>query len=202
MPKLTFYNLSDDKKQLLIASANKEFSRAPLSEASISNIIKSAGISRGSFYQYFEDKEDVFFYLLNEHTKQRKSDFIQALAANNGDLFESMITLFTSVLQNEDDSNFLKNAFLNMTHKIESSFAGMISDSDRAENFKKMTAIINKENLNAENDEELYHLMQIVIAVTFHSIVEKFSRDLPFEKALSNYKMEINLLKKGLCRNE
>ncbi|TDL31871.1 TetR/AcrR family transcriptional regulator [Jeotgalibacillus sp. S-D1] len=202
MPKLTFYNLSEDKKQTLIASAKKEFSRAPLSEASISNIIKSAGISRGSFYQYFEDKEDVFFYLLNEQTKQRKSDFILSLAKNNGDLFDSMITLFTSVLQNEDDSNFLKNAFLNMTHKIENSFAGMINDSDRTENFKKMTALINKDKLNAENDKELYHLLQIVIAVTFHSIVEKFSRDLSFEEALNNYQMEIHLLKKGLCRNE
>ncbi|MGD7045674.1 TetR/AcrR family transcriptional regulator [Jeotgalibacillus proteolyticus] len=202
MPKLTFYNLSDDKKQTLIDSAKKEFSRAPLSEASISNIIKSAGISRGSFYQYFEDKEDVFFYLLNEQTKQRKSDFLLSLAENNGDLFGSMVTLFTSVLQNEEDSNFLKNSFLNMTHKIENSFAGMISDSDRTENFKKLNALINKDNLNVENDKELYHLLQIVIAVTFRSIVEKFSRDLSFEEALSNYQMEIHLLKKGLCRNE
>ncbi|MDG5472429.1 TetR family transcriptional regulator [Jeotgalibacillus sp. ET6] len=202
MPKLTFYNLPVDKKQTLVASAKKEFSRAPLSEASISNIIKSAGISRGSFYQYFEDKEDVFFYLLNEQTKQRKSDFILSLSKNNGDLFDSMILLFTSVLKNEEDSNFLKNSFLNMTHKIENSFAGMISDSDRTENFKRLNALINKDNLNVENDKELYHLLQIVIAVTFRSIVEKFSRDLSFEEALSNYQMEIHLLKKGLCRNE
>ncbi|MCU5751761.1 TetR/AcrR family transcriptional regulator, partial [Bacillus cereus] len=70
MPKQTFFNLEREKKELLIQAAMKEFSRVPLFEASISNIIKDAGIPRGSFYQYFEDKEDVFFFLLNDHSKR------------------------------------------------------------------------------------------------------------------------------------
>jgi AcrR family transcriptional regulator len=57
MPKPTFFNLSTDKKENLIQAARREFSRAPLHEALISNIVKSAEISRGSFYQYFDDKE-------------------------------------------------------------------------------------------------------------------------------------------------
>ncbi|MFK4998922.1 TetR/AcrR family transcriptional regulator [Bacillus sp. N9] len=38
----------------------------------MANIVKEAGIPRGSFYQYFEDKEDAFFYLLNELTQENK----------------------------------------------------------------------------------------------------------------------------------
>ena len=62
VPKPTFLNLSKEKQELLITAAKKEFSRVPLNGASISNIIKDAGIPRGSFYQYFEDKEDIFFF--------------------------------------------------------------------------------------------------------------------------------------------
>ncbi len=58
MPKQTFLSLPEDKQNTLIQSAKKEFSRVPLHEASIANIIKDAGIPRGSFYQYFEDKEN------------------------------------------------------------------------------------------------------------------------------------------------
>ncbi|MCQ6349569.1 TetR/AcrR family transcriptional regulator, partial [Bacillus cereus] len=94
MPKQTFFNLEREKKELLIQAAMKEFSRVPLFEASISNIIKDAGIPRGSFYQYFEDKEDVFFFLLNDHSKRDNEKFISILKENEGDLFDSYIELY------------------------------------------------------------------------------------------------------------
>lgn len=62
MPKETFFHLTDEKKSRIMSAAKKEFSRVPLSEASIARIIKDAEIPRGSFYQYFEDKEDLYFY--------------------------------------------------------------------------------------------------------------------------------------------
>ncbi|MDN6397966.1 MAG: TetR/AcrR family transcriptional regulator, partial [Alkalibacterium sp.] len=50
MPTQTFFNLSEEKRERLIAGAMKEFSAKPLNEASISNIVKNSEISRGSFY--------------------------------------------------------------------------------------------------------------------------------------------------------
>ena len=79
MPKVTFYNLPEHKKATLISAVNQEFSRVPLYDASISNIVKSAGIPRSSFYQYFADKEDAFLFLLNEHAKQTISEEISSL---------------------------------------------------------------------------------------------------------------------------
>ena len=60
MPKQTFFNLPEDKRQTLIEAAEKEFSRVPLMKASISNIIKMAGIHRGCFFLYLEDIEDIY----------------------------------------------------------------------------------------------------------------------------------------------
>ena len=66
MPKQTFYNLSTEKQKKIIKSARKEFSGVPLAEASIQKIVQDADIARGSFYQYFEDKEDLFEYIVEE----------------------------------------------------------------------------------------------------------------------------------------
>ena len=77
MPKQTFINLPNDKKETLINAAMKEFSRAPLFEASISNIVKEAGIPRGSFYQYFEDKEDLYYFLLDEYSQRLRKDLFR-----------------------------------------------------------------------------------------------------------------------------
>ncbi|MGN1132683.1 MAG: TetR/AcrR family transcriptional regulator, partial [Ruminococcus sp.] len=54
MIKKTFYNLPQAKQDRILASIKKEFDKAPLDKISINSIIKDAGISRGSFYQYFD----------------------------------------------------------------------------------------------------------------------------------------------------
>lgn len=70
MPKSTFYNLSDDKKKRIFDAAVQEFSTRRFSEASLNQIIKNAGIPKGSFYQYFNDKEDIYLYMLEEMSKE------------------------------------------------------------------------------------------------------------------------------------
>src|SRR5690606_9246448 len=151
MPKITFFNLPDDKKQTLIKAAKKEFSSVPLFDASISNIIKSAGISRGSFYQYFEDKEDAFFFLLGEFAKEKKAVFLTMLEVNKGDLFTTFNEFFTLFLNEKDELTFLKNALLNMTHKIERTFDQMTSEHEYNENFKELSLRINTSDMNIKD---------------------------------------------------
>lgn len=64
MPKPTFFNLPDDKKQLILDVAIEEFIQQGFDAASISKMVQRAGIAKGSFYQYFEDKQDLFDHLL------------------------------------------------------------------------------------------------------------------------------------------
>ena len=66
MPSDTFLRLNDEKKKKLIDASFKEFSLYNFNDVSINRIIKEAGISRGSFYMYFADKKDLYFYLLEK----------------------------------------------------------------------------------------------------------------------------------------
>ena len=63
MPTNTVHNLSDDKKRRIFDAALQEFSVRTFSQASINHIVKSAGIPKGSFYQYFDGKEDLYLYV-------------------------------------------------------------------------------------------------------------------------------------------
>jgi len=200
MPKITFFNLPDDKKQTLIEAAKKEFSSVPLFDASISNIIKSAGIPRGSFYQYFEDKEDVYFFILSEYAKEKKGAFLSMLEKHDGDLFQTMVDFFELFLQEDEGLTFLKNALLNMTHKIERTFDRITGDVEMNENFKELSSRINISKLNVENDEELFHSMQIITSVMLRNLIHAFAYDLSSDSALRGFTIEMNLLKKGLVR--
>jgi AcrR family transcriptional regulator len=64
MPKQTFFNLPEEKREKIIHAAVNEFAEYGLENASTNRIVENSGISKGSFYQYFEDKQDVFKHLL------------------------------------------------------------------------------------------------------------------------------------------
>ena len=64
MPKETFFNLQNDKRNLIISAAIEEFSKANYNSASINQICKRSDIPKGSFYQYFEDKLDLYVYIM------------------------------------------------------------------------------------------------------------------------------------------
>lgn len=65
MPKETFFNLPEEKREHITNIAIDEFATHNYAEVSISRIVARSGIAKGSFYQYFEDKEDLFSYLLD-----------------------------------------------------------------------------------------------------------------------------------------
>ncbi len=52
--------LSDDKKRLLFSVSSAEFAANGLKQASLNRIISSLGMSKSSFYHYFENKTDLF----------------------------------------------------------------------------------------------------------------------------------------------
>ncbi|WP_078544513.1 TetR/AcrR family transcriptional regulator [Litchfieldia alkalitelluris] len=201
MPKITFHNLPDDKKQKLIQAVKKEFSRVPVYEASISNIIKTANIPRGSFYQYFEDKEDAYYYLLNEMVLELNNVFIALLTKHEGNLFEAMVDLFKLIIDEDENFYLLKNSFSNMSYKVEDKFSGIFSDYHNSnEKIEKISLYINKKTLNINDDREIFFMMQIISAVTLRNFVEKFAKDLTKEEAIKNYIIEMNMLKNGLAK--
>ncbi|MHB1416022.1 MAG: TetR/AcrR family transcriptional regulator [Chloroflexota bacterium] len=76
MPKQTFFNLPESKRQAIVDIAVEEFANNDYRNASISRIVARAGIAKGSLYQYFADKRDLFMYLV-DLAVQQKMEFLQ-----------------------------------------------------------------------------------------------------------------------------
>ena len=90
-----FEKLSKDKRKRILDAAREEFARVPYEEASINQIIKNAGISRGSFYTYFEDKKDLLRYIFREEGEKNNHFLREIVLENRGDLWKS-ITEYTA----------------------------------------------------------------------------------------------------------
>lgn len=205
MPKITFFNLPEEKQANLIDCIKKEFSRVPLNEASVANIIKDANIPRGSFYQYFEDKEDAFYYVLELLTNENKDRFISVLKKAEGDIFDTFLTIFKTILKEFKDPknlHFFRNAFLNMNYKTESIFTEMFNESRLKKNFSELSELIDTTRLNISNQQEVIHVVQITVVITVHHFMRNFAKDISVEEAVIHYETEMNLLKKGLYVDE
>lgn len=139
MPKKTFFRLPAEKQQRLLKAAHAEFSRVPFNEASVSNIIKAAEIPRGSFYQYFEDKADIFFYDLSLLRDSSKQDLEQLLLDTKGDLFKT-IRIFFKAMANEaingENAQFYRHLFLHMDFKNRRKMSPELMHAHQTEGFQ------------------------------------------------------------------
>lgn len=117
MATKTFYKLPEEKKQRIIIAAKREFSRVPLEKALISNIIRDAGIPRGSFYQYFENIEDLFVYIIDDIYKKIHQDIKEDVVVEGKTYFEAMKRKFYEVLtffENGENRQFNINIYMSL----------------------------------------------------------------------------------------
>ena len=100
MPNQTFFNLPENKRQAIIDCAIAEFAAHDYDIASISNIVKQAKIAKGSFYQYFENKKDLYLYLIGLASQTKTAFLRQAKAPKaDADFFGHLRWLFSMGIQ-------------------------------------------------------------------------------------------------------
>jgi len=93
MPTSTFFALPPERRQRLVREAVREFSERSYNEASLSQIAQRSRIAKGSFYQYFSDKLDLYRWLVTEEAPRHRREFVGEASAS-GDFwagFEALI---------------------------------------------------------------------------------------------------------------
>lgn len=63
-------SLSEEKRHLIFTAALEEFADNGYSVASTNKICRAAGISKGSMFQYFENKEDLFVFVVRKALRE------------------------------------------------------------------------------------------------------------------------------------
>lgn len=198
MPKDTFFKLTEEKKQKIVEAGKNEFSRVSIDEASIRNIAQNAGIARGSFYQYFESKKDLLYYILEENKETIDKNINKIIQDSKGNIFSVYIGIYDDITEkffNDMNQDIYKRIFENMKTDDESLFEVM--DNEKEERFDKIRLLIDKErfNLKEENDKDL--IIQILNAVTMSSIVRSLKYDSK-EDARLEFLRKIEMIKTGI----
>lgn len=204
MPRQTFLKLSIEKKNKIIKAAKKEFARVPFEETSIKNIVEDAGIARGSFYQYFESKEDLLIFLLKNHVEEINSNIEEVLKDKNGDIFELYIIWYDFMVDNfikKDDMKLFKRIFENIKTTDEEIFSIIKENTNKPKKIYEYYNIIDKSNLKIESAEDLEIICKMLNTITKKSIISSFKYPSSL-KAREDYMKQIQYLKYGILKNQ
>ena len=196
MPSDTFLRLNENKKKKLLDASFKEFSLNNFNDASINRIIKEAGISRGSFYMYFEDKKDLYFYLLEQYGEILADNMKKDLIENKGDLFkmfqDNIEVSYNSFKNN--NINFFKKSLENIT---------IMEESKRTFGFRDkrlLNELIPNINLELLNDNARCHI-EVIFAINMHllmvTLFKLLKKDSLDRKLIKDYYEQLDILKYG-----
>ena len=202
MPKETFLKLSNEKQQKVLDAAKKEFARVPIENVSIKNIVEDADIARGSFYQYFESKEDLLVYLLKKKAEQVSNKVKEKIQETDGDLFETYIFLYDMAIENfmkKEDEDLYKQIFINIKSSDESIFDLM--KNTKPKDVIKYCDLLNTKNLKIENQQDFMAICEMLNAITRKSIIKNF-KGVSKEECRSTFLKEIEYLKYGIIKKE
>ena len=198
MPTQTFMNLSDEKKNKILLAAKKEFTRVPLSEASINNIITDAEIPRGSFYQYFISKQDLLEYLI-EKVDERTTEILRDKLQEEGNIFDAFISFYDNIIKaskSESDREFYKTFFKNSKPND-----GMVFGLNKHKMELMNFMLENTDTSDFKKKEDLKVVIDMLKAVTKLAIIQTVSTE-DYTSSRENFLKQIDYIKFGVLRKE
>ena len=91
MPKKLFFELDKEKQDRIIKAAITEFAEYGYENSSTNRIVKNCAISKGSLFKYFENKEEMYFFLIDTVMADMAKDMSDKISSLSSNLYERVI---------------------------------------------------------------------------------------------------------------
>ena len=203
MIKKTFYNLPYEKRKRITDAVIKEFMERPNEKVSINRIIKAAEISRGSFYQYFDDKVDLIEIITKTMFEESSNKAKEILKLSCGDLFVMYIKMFDyfgdyssqkqtmKIMRNIVDS-FKANDDL-VSEYLKNRFNIALSNNE-------IYLMVDRQNLKFQDNESVKCLIEILTQVLKNAIFDVFVAGSDREEVRERLIKKIDIIKQGAVK--
>lgn len=202
MPKDMFLNISKEKQENFLKAATKEFTHKSYEQASVNSIIKEANISRGSFYNYFDDLDSLFEYLFEAVKEKRYHNSIGLVKESNRDLFVFIEKVFRSDYK-EFRTEGTYSLFRNYIHFVRNKKNRTIKEEIIIPLWKTLN---NSINISTAFDlswinvplVDLIDVLEMTMIIVIDLFIMSETLDYSEEKTMELFSKRINIIKKGI----
>lgn len=200
MPYPTFFHLPDAKRQRVMEAVWSEFTTYSYMDASINRIIQSAGISRGSFYQYFSGKLDLFSYVLSTIYEIGKKMFLAQLTAHNNDTFFAILGMYDVILWKKGRSHSPEQQriqrLIQLNSDLDMSQFAVRLDCESI--VRHTTALMQRSGYLLETPQECSALLHMLTAITTTSLADTMRHPQNEEKNRRLLEQQLLIIRRGL----
>ena len=195
MPTSTFFNLPPPKREKLLRAAVAEFARRPCGEVSINRIIQAAEIPRGSFYQYFSDKTDLFRYVLHGYDAQLERAVITCLDRCGGRPLEIPLALYDLVLDYVRENWAQFELFMGVLQKNMGMDAGQLLSLP--EMVLKVIGQADWQGLEHLESDERLAVMDLLFSAAGQALMHVFCKKLSAEESRRRLAIKTAVIQRG-----
>lgn len=203
MIKQTFYNLPDAKRQRIINAIVDEFANTESEKVSINRIVKAANISRGSFYQYFDDKLDLVEVLIRSFIDMGIDDVNRAVTSSDGDIFYTFECLYDIIIGfSSDERNrlVLKNLISNVRANNNLVSDYIVKRYKGIESLISISGEFSRKGFRFKSDEDMIFLQQILTSVLKNEIYNFYVFEMDSAETKQRYLRKLYIIKQGAIK--
>ena len=200
MALVSFYNLKDKKKDAILYAIFSCLRKTSYDNLSVNDIVLEADISRGSFYNYFIDKNDAIVTLVESKLKKYSDRYVEAIKASEYNLFEGTKKLYyeiKDILEDEINITFMRN----MKFFMEIASQALHSENHK-KNIKEFVDWLVENTNEGKTILKEYNRMRNIIDLLLTLIMESIFIQMQFkddkEVTTKNFNFKLDIIKNGI----
>lgn len=170
------------KKEALFNTAYDLFTTKGINNTSISDIVKNAGVAKGTFYLYFKDKHDIKNKLIAHKTRELFDDAGLAMEkAHVTGLEEQLIFIIEHIINKLSNNKPLLN-LISKNLVMGALESALLTDEDNKDSFYQRFLRLVEEDPYEYQDEEimLFTIAELAGSAGYNSIL--YEEPVPIEQ--------------------
>ena len=164
----------------------------------INKIIKAADISRGSFYTYFEDKEDLARYMLGGIREKFKQAVFHWMDAEKGNFFAVPLRILKQVME-EGTSGLGYRMYRNLladVNVVSQSQSFLLQNADRSGFIEELYAHLDKKRCPMDR-ATLAYAVELSLLLSVKGITLYYNGESDQEEILKTAARELEIVERG-----
>ncbi len=203
MPTERFYNLPLEKKKAIREAAMGEFTKVPFEKVSINKMIQKAGISRGSFYTYFQDKFDVLAFLFEDCAEKMLESWAECAEKCGGNLWKTSEDFLNYSITNTKEHMLLMKNLIDSEKVFGEIYKVRQScDSIQCAFLEGLHRTIDKRDFRDQSMDTFENLISMIFLELTYCMNWNYHQPEDTEKIKKVFQKKLEILQYGVCRRQ
>ena len=195
-----FYNLKEKKKKNILEAISLCLRTKNYDELSVNDISIEADISRGSFYNYFNDKYDAVCTLVDSKIKEHFEQYKAAIVNSNNNLIEGTRKVYNDIkdiLKDEINVTIMRNLKFFIEFGVQSVHSKRFEeDIDSFVTWLISNTTEGKTTLNSY--KKMANVLDMLISIGLNTFFSHIMFDSKYFMKYDDFNFKLELIKKSI----